>query len=483
MPELGGASGEVEALRHDTDDRHGYAAERERSAEHVRIAAESALPHPIAEHDDVVLSRRILILAKAASKRRRNLEQLEEIPRHGSARDPLGVPAFGERRTAVIEGGDSLEHGVLTAPIEEVSGCHGKTSVLGNDLVHEDETVGIREGQRPEEHTVDDAEDGRCGADAERQRENRDDCKGGVRHQLSHGVAHVAQYVGEHLQLLLDRGASPRRTPHRRRSRGPRRPAPLRAARPPVGASCPTGGFAPPDPPSPSLAGTPLPRSAPARACGASCSNRGFAPPDPPSPSLAGLLRPASARRARVARSVRRHERGFRWLLVFCAGPVRNIMRLGPLTVHHLPPECRMRRTSIILGLVVCIAVGATLVGVAARSDSSSQPAIGQAQPPVSATSLAGRQYGRLVIRNAMLINGRGTPTEGPMDIVIDKDTIADIIPTDGVSIRSYGPNWKRPEGDRVIDAAGMYVIPGLVDMHTHVPGTRRGGADQSDYA
>jgi hypothetical protein len=142
-----------------------------------------------------------------------------------------------------------------------------------------------------------------------------------------------------------------------------------------------------------------------------------------------------------------------------------------------------MRRASIVLAFGACVAIGATLVGVAAQSDKSRQPAAGQTQSPAPAASLAGRQYGRLVIRNAMLINGRGTPTEGPMDIVIEKDTIADIIPTDGVSIRSYGANWKRPEGDRVIDATGMYVMPGLIDMHTHVPGTRRGGADQNDYA
>lgn len=125
----------------------------------------------------------------------------------------------------------------------------------------------------------------------------------------------------------------------------------------------------------------------------------------------------------------------------------------------------------------------ATTAHVAATSGGTpAQPAVTAAQPAGSG-SLAGKQYSRLVIRNAMLINGRGTPTEGPVDIVIDKDTIADIIPTDGVSMRSYGATWRRPEGDRVIDATGMYVMPGLIDMHTHVPGTRRGGADESDYA
>src|SRR5829696_8566924 len=61
--------------------------------------------------------------------------------------------------------------------------------------------------------------------------------------------------------VLLDRGASPRPTPLHARSRGPQGPAPLtwltRCAR-----SIRPGGFAPPDPPARSLAGTPRPHSA-----------------------------------------------------------------------------------------------------------------------------------------------------------------------------------------------------------------------------
>jgi cytosine/adenosine deaminase-related metal-dependent hydrolase len=95
-----------------------------------------------------------------------------------------------------------------------------------------------------------------------------------------------------------------------------------------------------------------------------------------------------------------------------------------------------------------------------------------------------GERYRRLVIRDAMLLNGRGTPAEGPVDIVIEHDTIADIIPVDAVSLGLYGRSWQRPSGDRVIDAAGMYVIPGLVDMHAHIPGDgERAGPRGFEYA
>lgn len=78
-----------------------------------------------------------------------------------------------------------------------------------------------------------------------------------------------------------------------------------------------------------------------------------------------------------------------------------------------------------------------------------------------------GAEYRRLVIRDAMLVNGRGTPPYGPVDILIEDGRVAEIVNVDAISLNRYKP--ERPEGDRVIEARGMYVLPGLVDMHVHI--------------
>lgn len=78
-----------------------------------------------------------------------------------------------------------------------------------------------------------------------------------------------------------------------------------------------------------------------------------------------------------------------------------------------------------------------------------------------------GVEYNRLVIRDAMLVNGRGTPPYGPMDILVEEGRVAEIVNVDPISLNRYSP--ERPDGDRVIDARGMYVLPGLVDMHVHI--------------
>lgn len=75
--------------------------------------------------------------------------------------------------------------------------------------------------------------------------------------------------------------------------------------------------------------------------------------------------------------------------------------------------------------------------------------------------------YGRLAITNAMVIPGHGGPAYGPADILIEGNTIVQIIAYSGVTGRPA--DAPPPQADRVIDATGMYVMPGLIDLHTHI--------------
>lgn len=91
--------------------------------------------------------------------------------------------------------------------------------------------------------------------------------------------------------------------------------------------------------------------------------------------------------------------------------------------------------------------------------------------------TVRGERVNRLVIRGATVLSGRGTPgtnrgmpPEGPVDIVIENGTIVDMVPMDAVNAAGYGRDFQRPTGDQVIDARGMYVMPGLIEMHAHLP-------------
>jgi hypothetical protein len=128
------------------------------------------------------------------------------------------------------------------------------------------------------------------------------------------------------------------------------------------------------------------------------------------------------------------------------------------------------------------------LTAAAQNSERVLQAASGDA--PIALGTTKGERHGRLVIRNATIISGRGSPgtnrampPEGPVDIVIEGNTIVNMIPVDPVNAAGYGRNQQRATGDRVIDATGMYVTPGLVEMHAHLPSDGGGlGPRGSDY-
>ena len=59
---------------------------------------------------------------------------------------------------------------------------------------------------------------------------------------------------------------------------------------------------------------------------------------------------------------------------------------------------------------------------------------------------ISGKRYPRLIIRNAMIVDGNGTPASGPKDIVVEGNTIAEIVSLDPVALREG--RAKRPAGD-----------------------------------
>src|SRR5260370_6120541 len=82
--------------------------------------------------------------------------------------------------------------------------------------------------------------------------------------------------------------------------------------------------------------------------------------------------------------------------------------------------------------------------------------------------------FQRLIIRGATLIDGTGAPPIGPVDIVIEGNRIAEVrsVGFPKVPIRQE----ERPkEATKEIDATGLYVLPGFIDVHAHAGGKEQG--------
>jgi imidazolonepropionase-like amidohydrolase len=84
--------------------------------------------------------------------------------------------------------------------------------------------------------------------------------------------------------------------------------------------------------------------------------------------------------------------------------------------------------------------------------------------------------YTQLIIRGVTLVNSTGAPPMGPVDIVVEKNRIKEIrqVGFPGVPIDPK----RRPQlaaGGREFDCAGMYLMPGFIDMHGHIGGQSQG--------
>jgi len=99
-------------------------------------------------------------------------------------------------------------------------------------------------------------------------------------------------------------------------------------------------------------------------------------------------------------------------------------------------------------------------------------------------TAVSGTRPGRLIIRNAIVVDGNGTPAKGPFDIVVENGTISQMVALDPVALGRNGQG-RRPRADATtaeIDATGKYVLPGLINAHAHLQDERGGTAQPIDY-
>ncbi len=84
--------------------------------------------------------------------------------------------------------------------------------------------------------------------------------------------------------------------------------------------------------------------------------------------------------------------------------------------------------------------------------------------------------FERLILRGGLLVDGTGAPPRGPVDIVVSGDRIERIeeVGHPGLPI----PPEERPAagpGTREVEAAGLAILPGFIDLHGHIGGRAQG--------
>ncbi len=128
-----------------------------------------------------------------------------------------------------------------------------------------------------------------------------------------------------------------------------------------------------------------------------------------------------------------------------------------------------MHRLQLVITSAIVIGLGG-----AARAQEQNVTAIEDVAPAPPRAEGEG-PFDRLILRGATLIDGTGAPPVGPVDVVVEANRIVQIksVGYPGMAIK---PENRPPaNGGREIDLDGMYLLPGLIDMHWHVGGTAQG--------
>lgn len=122
---------------------------------------------------------------------------------------------------------------------------------------------------------------------------------------------------------------------------------------------------------------------------------------------------------------------------------------------------------------VLFLAIGTLAVSDAAAQERDAAPAPNR--PPGEGEG----PFDRLIIRGGILIDGTGAPPRGPVDIVVERNRIVQIVDVGAPGLPI--DQSRRPRGPaRELDAEGMYILPGFIDLHVHTCGYPK--APEAEY-
>lgn len=109
------------------------------------------------------------------------------------------------------------------------------------------------------------------------------------------------------------------------------------------------------------------------------------------------------------------------------------------------------------------LVVFAALEAAAARTAPPATPIA----DPIPPRSQGMGPFQRTVLRNVTIVNGTGAPAQGPFDLVLSGNKIAEIRAIGAP--HAIDAKLRAEPGDFELDLTGYYVLPGFVDSHVHL--------------
>ena len=195
--------GAAEFRRHDAENRVRHPVDFHQAADDAGIAAECGAPIGGAQYNHRLLAGHAIVLRRErASERRSHAEHLEIVARDEQAPGSSGVVVDLEVHRREAQRSNARQHAVAIADVAVIRIRAGGKPGRARDR---HQALRPLDRERREEERIDDAEDRGVGADAERQRQDRDGGEAWRPQQRAHRVAKVGAECG---RARAGRGAS-----------------------------------------------------------------------------------------------------------------------------------------------------------------------------------------------------------------------------------------------------------------------------------
>src|SRR5262245_44067403 len=175
------AARKPEIRRRNSHNRMILPIKRDRPSHHIRIGAESPPPEVMAQNGHPRGAGTVLLRQEDASKSGTNRQQGKEVGSDGQAVQPFGFSHAGEVESPIGSSGHALEAPALLSPVYEVRQRRIFGTALLGSVPDVDQAVRTFTRQWTKQDSVDDAEDSRIRADAERKCYDCHDREAGTR--------------------------------------------------------------------------------------------------------------------------------------------------------------------------------------------------------------------------------------------------------------------------------------------------------------
>ncbi len=164
--------GILKARRKNGHDGVTLLVQRDRPAQHARVAAKSTLPEAVSENGRLWAVGRVLFPGEVASQRRLDAEQWKEIRRYCASHDSFRRSDPGKGHLAARVGADARQRLALGFDFNERGAANDAAGAARPVCAQLHQLAGFGIGQRPEQDSVDHTEDGGVRPDAQRKRQH-----------------------------------------------------------------------------------------------------------------------------------------------------------------------------------------------------------------------------------------------------------------------------------------------------------------------